>query len=901
NASLNVPADFTATTATGIGFGDNLWFNAFGGNEYQQLVGEPSQFMFGLSQPGSIINAGDLAVSPGQNLRLLAGSVINTGQLTASGGQITIAAIPGSNRVMISQPGQVLSLEVELPMQESGEVLPFTPLDLASLLTGSGETLNTGVEVTSSGTVQLTDSGTIIPNQAGIAVVSGTIDVAAVAVQDLENASLIGGNVNLFGEKVGLFDVNINASGVKGGGQVLVGGEYQGQGNVFTSQRTFISENSTINADALVQGNGGRVIVWGNEATRFNGMIQARGGQELGNGGFVEVSGKEALAFKGSVDVSASVGGNGTILLDPRDIIIEPNDGLSDDNSQLSDQQILTGDGGTTVDFEIDDIALRALNGNIRLEAERDILAKAGANLNFSQQTSGEMIVFQAGRDIQIQPRLITAGGSVELTALTGNIQVESIDTSVFEGNAGDVTLQAFGDIITGDNFEVDLVDPDNIPVVVDKANASINASVDVQGRGNGGRISLTSIQGSINTSSGDILSVTPNGTGGNVELRASNTITVNSIGNYVNPTGDGGLISLQAGGDIRTTGRLGSGTHTLISSAGKNSGNAGQISLMSENGSIDTRSGGMITFSRNGSGGAIALSAAGDIQTADIYTSSFANRTGGDISLVSKNGTIDTTAGQINASADSGTGGGINLTTAGDIFLGDVNLGAAQTGNGNPLVINTPAEVNVQGNLTPQGAAIQIGNVTPVANLVSVHPFETQGGDLQVFLSRDFTWVQPVNTSGGNFSLISPNNLLIENPVRTQGGNLTIRGADITTSSTIATPFDTSNSEGNGGDMTFTATGEIQIGGKINASSTTGTGGQIQFNGTQITPGDITTNDNDVSFNDLVWLNQNVSIDIKGAGGNVTFNNSVDGNSNLTLAVGSGTISFADQVGSRE
>jgi large exoprotein involved in heme utilization and adhesion len=32
NAQLNVPADFIATTATGIGFGDNLWFNAFGDN-----------------------------------------------------------------------------------------------------------------------------------------------------------------------------------------------------------------------------------------------------------------------------------------------------------------------------------------------------------------------------------------------------------------------------------------------------------------------------------------------------------------------------------------------------------------------------------------------------------------------------------------------------------------------------------------------------------------------------------------------------------------------------------------------------------------------------------------------------------------------------------------------------
>src|SRR5919202_5044027 len=62
-ASLNVPADFTATTATAIGFGEKTWFNAFGGNDYQLLNGTPSQFAFDLAQPGSLINAGNLTVA----------------------------------------------------------------------------------------------------------------------------------------------------------------------------------------------------------------------------------------------------------------------------------------------------------------------------------------------------------------------------------------------------------------------------------------------------------------------------------------------------------------------------------------------------------------------------------------------------------------------------------------------------------------------------------------------------------------------------------------------------------------------------------------------------------------------------------------------------------------------
>ncbi len=138
NAQLNVPASFTATTATGIGFGANNWFNPTGRNNYAALVGEPSQFAFNVNQPGSIINAGNLAVKEGQNLTLIGGNVINTGTLTTPGGNITIAAVPGSSRVRISQPGYVLSLEVDA--SQISNLKSTNPLSLAQLLTGSGVT-----------------------------------------------------------------------------------------------------------------------------------------------------------------------------------------------------------------------------------------------------------------------------------------------------------------------------------------------------------------------------------------------------------------------------------------------------------------------------------------------------------------------------------------------------------------------------------------------------------------------------------------------------------------------------------------------------------------------------------------------------------------------------------------
>ncbi len=164
NTGLNVPASFTATTATGIGFG-NHWFNALGANDYASLVGNPSAFAFTTAQPGSIINSGYLSVQQG-NLTLLGGTVVSTGQLLALGGQVTVASIPGESVVRVSQPGMLLSLDIQ----------PITPADgqpgnwelpvksLPELLTGAGGGNATGLTVSNNGEVVLTGSGLRVEN-----------------------------------------------------------------------------------------------------------------------------------------------------------------------------------------------------------------------------------------------------------------------------------------------------------------------------------------------------------------------------------------------------------------------------------------------------------------------------------------------------------------------------------------------------------------------------------------------------------------------------------------------------------------------------------------------------------------------------------------------------------------
>ncbi len=165
NAALNVPASFTATTATGIGFGSN-WFNAIGSNDYSLLVGTPDGFAFSASQPGSIVNSGYLSVGQGQNLMLLGGTVVSTGQLSAPGGQITIATVPSENLVRISQTGNPLNLEIRSLTPADGQpgnwTLPIA--SLPELLTGAGGSNATGLTVNSSGQVELIGSGIRVEN-----------------------------------------------------------------------------------------------------------------------------------------------------------------------------------------------------------------------------------------------------------------------------------------------------------------------------------------------------------------------------------------------------------------------------------------------------------------------------------------------------------------------------------------------------------------------------------------------------------------------------------------------------------------------------------------------------------------------------------------------------------------
>ncbi|NEP60355.1 MAG: CHAT domain-containing protein [Symploca sp. SIO2G7] len=394
DARLNVPADFFATTATGIGFGDNNWFNALGDNDYQSLIGTPSELAFDLSQPGIVLNAGSLEVSPGQNITLVGGNGINTGDITAPGGNITIAAVPGENLVRITQAGQLLSLEIEPPRDSLGQIAGITPVDLPALLTGPLQGVETGLSLTPSGEVQLTNTSTIIPQEVGTTIISGSLDVAHFS--SITDSQLpIPQAIQVVGNKVGLINAQIDASSKHGGGTVLIGGDDQGNGTIPNAEITLIDSDSTIKADALTDGDGGRVIVWSDDTTLVYGNISARGGSNSGNGGFIETSGVHNLEITTTPDVTAAAGLGGEWLIDPSNIEIVAGMGNIDidntnpfvstaDNAQLGVElitQALRDGANVTVITSTADDADNTQPGDITLSTPLDFNGTGNSSL----------------------------------------------------------------------------------------------------------------------------------------------------------------------------------------------------------------------------------------------------------------------------------------------------------------------------------------------------------------------------------------------------------------------------------------------------------------------------------------------------------------------------------------
>jgi hypothetical protein len=236
------------------------------------------------------------------------------------------------------------------------------------------------------------------------------------------------------GNQVELLGANINASGISGGGTVLIGGDYQGQGTVPNASQTLVSNDSVIAADALNSGDGGRVIAFATDTASIYGTLTARGGAVSGNGGFIETSGKQFLNLTSTPDASAPNGIAGIWLIDPTDITIVNGGGGAIGTNQVNVDNINTVlNRGTNVIITTDiggtdqgnitqnqDANINKTAGGdatLRLEADNDIILNGGIS-----STSGKLnLNLNADRNNNGAGR-VEINGAISGLVLGGNI-----------------------------------------------------------------------------------------------------------------------------------------------------------------------------------------------------------------------------------------------------------------------------------------------------------------------------------------------------------------------------------------------------------------------------------------------------------------------------------------------
>src|SRR3989442_15707623 len=224
----------------------------------------------------SVVNQGNIITANGY--AALAGpQVRNDGVIIARAGTVALAA---GDRVSLDMVGDgLISVSVDQAALNASAINAGTiTADGGNvLLTARSANALLDTVVNNSGVIRANSlverNGEIILDGGLAGVVSNTGTLTASGV----DRGTTGGPIKVLGDKVGLLNgTRIDASGDAGGGSVLVRRNHQRTSPEQNATATFVGRGATINADAGTNGDGGRVIVWSNEATRFFGSITAR-------------------------------------------------------------------------------------------------------------------------------------------------------------------------------------------------------------------------------------------------------------------------------------------------------------------------------------------------------------------------------------------------------------------------------------------------------------------------------------------------------------------------------------------------------------------------------------------------------------------------------------------------
>lgn len=192
-------------------------------------------------------------------------------------------------------------------------------------------------------TVDAATVNTLIENRGLVQADGGVVYMSAKAASDAYSATISnrgtiqassivekGGKIVLLGSDI-TNSGTLEAKGKTGGGEILIGGDWQGSNADIYHQakNTTLSATSNINASSTESGNGGKIVVWSNltnGTTKADGTIKAEAIN--GDGGQIETSGHTLnIGDSAKVSTKSIYGKSGQWLLDPENFIIASSGG----------------------------------------------------------------------------------------------------------------------------------------------------------------------------------------------------------------------------------------------------------------------------------------------------------------------------------------------------------------------------------------------------------------------------------------------------------------------------------------------------------------------------------------------------------------------------------------------
>ena len=596
---------------------------------------------------GSVVNHGTISTATGGMVYLVGHDVQNSGIIRSPQGEILLAA--GKSVELVDAQTPEVRVQVTAPDNQA--------VNLGQLIAAGGRigmygTLVKHSGVASASTAVMGENGKIVfratrdvtleagsvttasgPSGGSVTAQAETGTLLASGIIEAKGDAGKGGTIQLLGTQVGLTgNASVDASGQTGGGTVLVGGDFQGKNpEIQNATATFLGANTSVRADALSSGDGGKVIVWSDAVSRAYGLISARGGAASGNGGFVETSSAGYLEVTRAPDLTAPAGKGGTWLLDPNNIVIgSPASGVFTDNDAGADANFLLNIIG--VPSTITPAAIQAVlnNGaNVIVDTSDTLLTGTDAgNITVAESITKSLgtdstLTLKAHNDI-----IVNTGVSISSTLNKLNVVLNADqDQATSPGgsitmNSGSSILSNGGNILLGGGAGAagNAIGTATNIVGVKLDNATLNAgagNITIRGQGFTGASGAYGIQISggadlITTATG---AITLNGSGGSgavagsvgVGIEGSGTtvtavdgaITITGIGNGTGSANDGVRLTTAA---ISTTGATGTGTITINGTGGAGTDNHGMLITSNSAGSSTISSvTGNITITGNG------------------------------------------------------------------------------------------------------------------------------------------------------------------------------------------------------------------------------------------------------------------------------------------------------------